>query len=399
MLAQAIVLSAFAAVAAAASACTQTATVTIAAQADVTAISSCSTFDGSIEIASTASGTIALDGIGQITGSLTASNASLLTGLTSTTINSIGEVFTLTDMTTLSTVQFDALTSAKTIFFQTLPALSSFTFPEEISTCNSLTILNTFLNSLDGINLNTADVIEISDNTRLTKFSTQIANVTTSIDVASNGKSLVVEFPNLIWAANMTLRNVSSISIPSLAVVNGSLGFYGSYFTSLSAANLTSVGSFSGRTGGITIDDNTALSNITFPELTSSGGLFQIDNNPDLNAISFSALAEIGGALDFTGNFTTPDLPKLSNVVGGLNIQSEQSIDCSTFTAMKGNIVQGTDTCKSGTSTTTTTTGGSSTTSGGASSSSSSKAAAVSYGVNEGLVGLSVIASLFRMML
>lgn len=257
------------------------------------------------------------------------------------------------------------------------------------------------MNSLDGINLNTADVIEISDNTRLTTFSTQIANVTTSIDVSSNGRSLTVEFPNLMWAANMTLRNVSSVSIPSLAAVNGSLGFYGNYFTSLSAPNLTTVGSFQGRSGGITIDDNSALSNITMPELTSSGGLFQIASNEELHAISFPVLSEIGGALDFTGNFTTPDLPKLSNVVGKLNIESQQSIDCDSFKKMQGGIVQGTDNCVSTASTTTTTTGGTSTTSGGASSSSSSstKGAAVSYGVSEGLVGLSVLASLLRMML
>jgi len=193
---------------------------------------------------------------------------------------------------------------------------------------------------------------------------------------------------------------VSSVSIPSLAAVNGSLGFYGNTFASLSAPNLTTVGSFQGRSGGITIDDNSVLSNITMPQLTSSGGLFQIASNEELHAISFPVLSEIGGALDFTGNFTTPDLPKLSNVVGKLNIESKQSIDCDTFTKMKGGIVQGTDNCVSTASTTTTTTGGSSTTSGGASSSSSAtKGAAVSYGVSEGLVGLSVFASLLRMML
>jgi len=245
----------------------------------------------------------------------------------------------------------------------------------------------------------TADTIFISDNPRLLTFSTQIANVTSSIDIDNNGQSLTVELPNLLWAANVTLRNLSSVSIPSLSVVNGSLGLYGNYFTSLAAPNLTTVGAFATGSGGITINDNTALSNITFNELTTVGGLFQIFDNSALHAVDFPLVSEIGGALDFTGNFTTPELPKLSNVKGKLNIQSEQDIVCTGFLALEGNVVQGTDVCKT-TATTTSTTGGTSTSSGsGSSSSSATKGAAVSYGVNEGLVGLSVLGGLLQMML
>jgi len=261
-----------------------------------------------------------------------------------------------------------------------------------------LSVVNTFLSSLDGINLNTADNITISDNTRLTTFSTQVANVTSSIDIDNNGQSLTVEFPNLEWAGNLNLRNVSSISIPSLAVINGSLGFYGSYFTSIYAPNLTTVGNFASRSGGITIDDNESLTNITMNGLSVVGGLFQIADDPAVHALSFPELTKIGGALDLTGNFTTPLLPKIAQIAGAVNVQSEQVIDCSTFTKYKGSVSTSTPTCKSGTSSTTTTTGGSSKTSGSASSSSSS-AAAVPFGVNEGFLGLSVLGGLLSALL
>jgi hypothetical protein len=94
-------------------------------------------------------------------------------------------------------------------------------------------------------------------------------------------------------------------------------------------------------------------------------------------------------------------LPKLSDVKGGFNMQSTAQIDCSGFKSQSssGNI-QGTFTCKttadaksSGTSSS-----GSSTTSGSGSSS-TSKAAAASYGVNEALVGVSVVGGLLQMLL
>lgn len=81
-------------------------------------------------------------------------------------------------------------------------------------------------------------------------------------------------------------------------------------------------------------------------------------------------------------------------------MQSESDITdaCTAFNKLKGNVVQGSVTCKT-TATTTTTTGGGSTTSGGSSSSSTSKSAAMSYGVSEGLAGLSVMGLLFQMMI
>merc|ERR1711939_232553 len=71
--------------------------------------------------------------------------------------------------------------------------------------------------------------LQIDNNNNLKQFDTQIANITNAVNINANGNQLAVTFPNLIWAANMTFRNVSSIKIPSLATVNGSMGFYGNY--------------------------------------------------------------------------------------------------------------------------------------------------------------------------
>ncbi|KUJ12113.1 uncharacterized protein LY89DRAFT_222311 [Mollisia scopiformis] len=382
-----------------ASVCSQ-ATATINSQADATAFASCSTISGSIVVSSAASGVISIDGPQQITGDFTCENAGGLTSLGSTTLGSIGGSFTLNNLTLLSTLSMTDLTSVKTIAWTALPALSSLTFPSTVSSATSVTISNTFLSTLDGINLDTVATLQIDNNNRLKTFSTQVANITSAVNINSNGNSLEVSFPNLIWAANMTLRNVSSINIPSLATVNGSLGFYGNYMTNIAAPNLTSVGSTATGQGSLAFVANAKLANISMPMLATVGGADQIANNTDLTGISFPALSIVGGAIDFSGNFSTPSLPALTNVKGGFNIQSTATIDCTSFQAEAGSgkVIQGTYICKT---TADATTLGSSTTTGSSSgaSSTSSKGAAVSYGVNEAVAGISVLGGLLSMLL
>lgn len=403
MFAQKIIVSALAvagfAAAQSASICSQ-ATATINSQADATAFASCSTISGSIVVSSAASGVISIDGPQQITGDLTCENAGGLTSLGSTSIGSIGGTFTLNNLTLLSTLSMSDLTSVKTIAWTALPALSSLTFPATVSSATSVTISNTFLSTLDGINLGTVATLQIDNNNRLKTFSTQVANITSAVNINSNGNSLEVSFPNLIWAANMTLRNVSSISIPSLATINGSLGFYGNYMTDIAAPNLTAVGSTATGQGSLAFVANGKLANISMPLLSTVGGADQIANNTDLTGISFPALTIVGGAIDFSGNFSTPQLPALTNVKGGFNIQSTAQIDCTGFAAEAGSgkVIQGTYICK--TTADATTLGSSTSTSGSSSASStSSKGAAASYGMSEAVAGLSVIGGLLQMLL
>lgn len=81
-------------------------------------------------------------------------------------------------------------------------------------------------------------------------------------------------------------------------------------------------------------------------------------------------------------------------------MQSTTSIDCSGFKSEhdSGNI-QGTYTCKTTANAQSGTTSGTSTGSSSSASASSSKGAAVSYGVNEAVMGASVIGGFLSMLL
>lgn len=101
--------------------------------------------------------------------------------------------------------------------------------------------------------------------------------------------------------------------------------------------------------------------------------------------------------------FSSPNLPALTNVAGGFNVQSTNVIDCTKFQSEHGNIIQGTFTCDGGNPNPKTLASGTGTSSGSSATSTASatasKGAAVSYGVNEAVAGLSIVGGLLQMLL
>jgi len=164
------------------------------------------------------------------------------------------------------------------------------------------------------------------------------------------------------------------------------------------APNLTSVGNTGTRKGGLACSGNNKLQNFTIPGLTAIGGDLNVANNSALQNIDFPALETVGGAVDLSGNFTTPSLSALDDVVGAMNIQSTAEIDCPSFTKLEGNTVQGEVNCVSKTEDPETLDPSGTGTSGGAKPT-KSKAAAPSFGINEAAAGLSVVGGILQMLL
>lgn len=123
-----------------------------------------------------------------------------------------------------------------------------------------------------------------------------LTNATGLINFAGNMDSLEIELPNLLSGTNMTFRNVSSVSVPSLANLTGQMGFWGDSFESFSAPNLTD-------TGDLVFNGNSKLNNLSMPEIQNVNGGFQITRNDKLSSISFPKLEEVTGAIDFSGSF------------------------------------------------------------------------------------------------
>lgn len=201
-------------------------------------------------------------------------------------------------MITLTTLSAPDLQEVGSISWTALPGLAGLSFNQNgVQVCPNVKIINTNLNSLEGLNMQSVDTMVITNNKYLQMLSMQLGNVSNSLDIDSNGPQMQVSLPNLIWANNFTVRAVDSVDTPSLAAVNGSLGYYESTFSSVSAPNLTSVG------GTLSFVDNDNLGNISYPALKTVGGGLQVANNTKLESISFQNVKSVGGALDFNGAF------------------------------------------------------------------------------------------------
>jgi hypothetical protein len=271
-------------------------TTTISNSKGATSLASCTSFSGSVAIATGVSGDLALDGLEYIKGNLEAGNISSLTGLSSKSLRTIGQTFHLNNLTTLNTISFPALESAKTLRWRSLPNLGSVEFDRGINS-EKVNIQDTFLQTL---NISAADEIYIGNNPFAKNISIGLNNVTGSLVVEFNGRgnrASVLDLPELYWANNITIQNVASINMPLVNTINDTLRIQSSSIEKLEIPNLGSV------KRSLAIVDNLNLSSIQMPGLLQVQEL-QITNNSKLENFTFDQLGVISGDVSISGNLT-----------------------------------------------------------------------------------------------
>jgi hypothetical protein len=298
-------------------ACSHTATSTIQNSGDASAIATCKTFSGNIAIKTDAAGPIALDGVQVIDGTLSVENNKEIQQISADSLEEITSEFVLKEAPKLNIVSFPKLKTVGALQWIGLASLQNLGFDAEITKADNIRIENTQLQSLEGINIETIETMFVANNLYINTIDMQLGNITDSLTLSTNNPDVNVTFPNLIWAANMTFRNCSSVDLPSLEAVNKSFSLIGNVFDKFMGPNLTTVG------GALVISDNTELTNISFPLLTKVGFNLEVANNTKLREIkAFPQLETISGALDFNGNMSKIELPKIGEVKGAFNIQS-----------------------------------------------------------------------------
>ncbi|EGS18333.1 putative cell wall protein [Thermochaetoides thermophila DSM 1495] len=296
-------------------------TTTVASQAEATKIASCKKFEGSVVV--TGDGGIDLSGPSEITGDLKVFNISNLDYITSSTLRKVGGKFTLQALEKLNRVEFPSLTEVGSLTFQALPALDAVTLGP-LSKADEVAISDTFTSRVDMINVTTIRSLDINNNKRLTSFVSALQTVTGALKISANGigLGLEVELPNLIWANELAIANVTTFDVPSLRVVNGSARFDSNFFESFIAPNLTHT-----EKGDISFVGNGALTNLSFPVLTELGGGLLIANNTELEEIdAFPKLRKVGGAVKLRGSFKDVDFPSLEVVLGAFDVSSTEDI-------------------------------------------------------------------------
>ena len=272
---------------------------TIQNSGDASGIANCLTYSGDITIATNAPD-IRLDGVRRIDGSLSLKGNDQLSSFSGDQLQQIDDLFEIKNIQLLTTLNFPSLTSATTVEWEGLPNLQGLSLGAGLTQADTLSIQNTGLYNLEGINLESVDTVIIANNPDLTAISMQVDRITGSLSLQANGRELAVDFPNLEIANNATFRNCSSIGLDSLSAVNGSLGFLANFMDSISAPNHTSVG------GTLGFISNAALTNISMPQLKSLTGGLLIANNTNLEEIDgFPKLSSVMGNVDCTGSFSS----------------------------------------------------------------------------------------------
>lgn len=239
-----------------------------------------------------------LDGVQEITGSFKCDGGDSVKAISAPMLESIGDSFSLNGLTALNDLRMDALTDVGSIEFIALPKLQNLHFGKSVSKAGKVRIVNTDLRSLDGIDLEETDGMEVSNNVHLSSVNVNnITNATGHISFSANSMDLEIKLPNLKQAENITFRNTSLVSVPSLKKTKGLLGLYSNYMKEFSAPNLTS-------TGDLIFNDNSKLNNISLPVLETVGNALQIANNSKLESFKGAPeLTEISGTMDLTGVF------------------------------------------------------------------------------------------------
>ncbi|MCJ1412815.1 hypothetical protein MMC19_006914 [Ptychographa xylographoides] len=392
-------------VAAASCSIDSTSTTTIVNPAGASALAACTTYSGNVMLASGVASnqnTVNLNGIQEITGSLSYMDDSSVTSFEAGDLESVGDL-SFGNLSEVSTLSMSSLNTVADLNFTGLGSLGSFTFGTPgIQKAGNVLVTNTVLTSLQGINaLAQVAGFSISNNPYLSTIELDVTAISGAVDIGANDVTnggQTVNFPNLQTAGQLTFRNSSKVSLPMLSNVSQNLGFYDNLFDNLATPNLTFA-------GGIVFVDNTQLTNISMPMLTTingSNGTYQIANNTLLKSIDgFENLENVKGGLDFTGNFTSVHLPKLQNVGGAMNVQTSATFDCDPINALgnTGNqVVKGAITCAGSQSSPGSSTSGSPS-SGGSSSSSSSGAAVPGVTFPVALGGTSILGMLLQFLL
>lgn len=307
--------------AAAQSATCTVSTTTVNSQAEATKLASCGTVKGTVVLGSQSGATVDLSGPKEITGDLIVRNNGMLESFSSSSLQKIGGNFKLENVTFLTSLQFPKLTESQSIEWVSVTRMDTVSLGP-LDKAENVRLSDTFLNTLDAFALSTVRKLKLDNNRRLSKYTSQLTELSDELIIQANGLELEVDLSKLNWAANMEIANVTKFTVPALKVVNGSARFDSNRFVTFSAPNLTHT-----ETGDISFVGNGFLQNMTFPKLTEIAGGLLIANNTGLDRVTFfPKLSKVSGAIKLRGNFTTVEFPALDNVKGAFDVSSTANI-------------------------------------------------------------------------
>lgn len=274
----------------------------------------------------------------RIAGSLIIRNAPNLVRLEGPKLTSIGDTFSIQELTSLALISLPELKSVKILDWKVLPILSTAHLNAEIKNIESITITDTSITAFSGFASNALHTLDLNNNRFLESITSNVEKITEKLHIAANAESINVNLSHLKYAKNLTIQETSNLDLSNLETVENSASFINNYFKQLKIPKLKSIG------GTLSISRNRALQQVELPTTDEIGGGLVVVNNTAIEKVNFlPKLSIIGGAMEIVGNIKDIQLKHLKIVKGSARITAFSSaFDCSKWTKNEvGSIIRG----------------------------------------------------------
>ncbi|EPE36946.1 L [Glarea lozoyensis ATCC 20868] len=194
---------------------------TISSQADATAVAACSTFSGSLVIATTLPASDAVINFGalkEIKGSLSAQRVVSLETLNASQLLRIGGDFSMVSLPNLNTLAFRQLLQTEYFTLVDIPFVPRIDFSADTLSGSGLTastviIMDTGLTTLASLNLRTVDAVHIRNNSYLSSIALPLQVVRQKVNINHIG---ALDLRLLRTTENMTLDGLTTFDLRSL---------------------------------------------------------------------------------------------------------------------------------------------------------------------------------------
>lgn len=296
---------------------------TATASSELAEVAACSTAVGDITVQGDAFGSIELTGVEAIYGDFFVKNATQAVVLNAPTLELVSGQFSLTGNTILGSLNLAQLTTVGTLNFNALPALEKMGLTSGITSAESVIISDTGLTSLDGINVYKLKVFNVNNNDDIESINAGLQSVTDTLSISYNAEKVDVILDDLKTCKNLNLQSINSFSAANLTEITGSLSFVSNNLDKIEIKGLKTIAD------SLSINKNPDLEEIDFPKLTKIGGALYIQNNEALESIGgFDEVERIGGTLNITGDFQNASFPSLDRVSGSFYFKSTGDMGC-----------------------------------------------------------------------
>ncbi|KAF2767547.1 hypothetical protein EJ03DRAFT_144852 [Teratosphaeria nubilosa] len=322
------------------------ATTTLRGWQDIAALAPCTTFTGSLAVATDFdSPLLEVEGPETILGSVIVANVPNITTIAARNLSTITEDCMLSNLPLLTNLTLPNWSSVSTLKLDRIPTPNTLNLQTTFQQVTNLYVTNTTLEALPALVLPSAQMenLVITGNEFLDTVRFEAGNITQMVTIAGNGGTMELTLPNLTYAYDMEISNATQINMPLLHSVSQNLVIDWNSASNISLDRLSFVGS------ALSITDNSQLGDIQLNQLVNVQGDLDLTGNPQVEQIDgLPVLSFVGGNLTLEGQFTNISLPSLHTVTGDVVLQtSDDAFNCSSIPA---DIASGSYTCNAQTS-------------------------------------------------